>query len=374
MSYFLIPKINNIIVVNPKLEEYTGDYEIQLSHSLFNFHDTLHRKIINTCIAVDNENTSIISDISDNTTYENIVQCVNPHEYIFSTVPGSKLSVSKLNTKTSLFYDFLEVSISLNIFDVYKYNKSINVLHITPNHSDSVECYELLRENFCDNVAKYDEINEETTTSIGDNKYDFIFLEIKTTTKIKITPYIYSFIENIMVILRNQKIEGNAVIKINHIFHKQITDILFILSSLYEKVYILKPNSSNITTFEKYIICKKFQSNENNCKIHKLNYFKLSSVLKNSTNKQINTILDYEIPYYFTMKLNDINMIIGQQQLESLNTILNLLKNKNKEDRYDIMKKTNIHKAVMWCEKYKIPCNKFNDKINIFLPINTEGD
>ena len=35
-------------------------------------------------------------------------------------------------------------------------------------------------------------------------------------------------------------------------------------------------------------------------------------------------------------------MIIGQQQLESLTVILNLLKNKNKEEKGDIMKKNNM--------------------------------
>jgi hypothetical protein len=63
------------------------------------------------------------------------------------------------------------------------------------------------------------------------------------------------------------------------------------------------------------------------------------------------------------------NIIVGQQQLESLNLAINLLKNKNKDDKIELLKKSHIQKAVLWCEKYKIPCNKFSDKINIFLPI-----
>jgi hypothetical protein len=94
--------------------------------------------------------------------------------------------------------------------------------------------------------------------------------------------------------------------------------------------------------------------------------------LKKNPHKKITSILDSEATYYFTKKLNDINMIIGQQQLESLTVILNLLKNKNKEEKGDIMKKNNIQKAVSWCEKYKIPCNKFTEKTNMFLPINKE--
>ena len=42
---------------------------------------------------------------------------------------------------------------------------------------------------------------------------------------------------------------------------------------------------------------------------------------------------------------------------------------KNKYDKIETIKKSNIQKSVNWCEKYKIPCNKFTEKINIFLPI-----
>ena len=39
MSYFIIPKINNIIAVNPTVEENTSrDPSIHLSHSLFNYY------------------------------------------------------------------------------------------------------------------------------------------------------------------------------------------------------------------------------------------------------------------------------------------------------------------------------------------------
>ena len=35
----------------------------------------------------------------------------------------------------------------------------------------------------------------------------------------------------------------------------------------------------------------------------------------------------------------------------------------------DLLKKTHIQKSVIWCEKFKLPCNKFTEKTNIFLPI-----
>ena len=63
------------------------------------------------------------------------------------------------------------------------------------------------------------------------------------------------------------------------------------------------------------------------------------------------------------------NCIIGQQQLEALDLIISIFKNTNKEDKIEIIKKTNIQKSVNWCEKFQIPYNKFSDKTNIFLPI-----
>jgi hypothetical protein len=184
--------------------------------------------------------------------------------------------------------------------------------------------------------------------------------------------YVTTLIECLMLIFKNQEAGGSCVIKLNHIFHKQVIDILYMLSSLYEKVYVLKPNTSNITSFDKYIVCKNFQKNESKNLYYKCNYYRLIIFLKKLEDKNIVSILDFDIPNYFLTKINDMNIIIGQQQLESLDTIINILKNKNKENKIETIKKSNIQKSVIWCEKYKIPCNRFSEKINIFLPINKE--
>ena len=94
--------------------------------------------------------------------------------------------------------------------------------------------------------------------------------------------------------------------------------------------------------------------------------------LKKILDKNIVSILDYDIPNYFLSKIDDLNNTIGKQQLESLDLIINLLKNKNKEEKIQTIKKCNIQKSIAWCEKYKMPFNRFSEKINIFLPTNTE--
>jgi len=352
MSYYILPKINNVININP---QYTEDIDINpdISHSLYNYYNQLISQLRNNFL-----------DSSLNC-YDEISKMVNPYEYIFSKVPGSKFSVSKLKPKTNIFYDFLEITTSLNIFDPFK-NESISSLHISPNYNDTIECLEMLRENFNDEISYFNELNETNIKIIGDIKFDFLFFETKNTY---LNEYIISLIEFVMVILRNQQSGGNCVIKISEIFHKPIVEILYFLSSLFEKVYILKPNTSNITTFDKYIICKNFQNNETRIKNYKLNYFRLLVFLKKIEDKKIFSLFDFNVPYYFSMKINDMNIIVGQQQLESLNLAISLFKNKNKHEKIELLKKSHIQKAVLWCEKYKIPCNKFSEKINIFLPI-----
>jgi hypothetical protein len=165
---------------------------------------------------------------------------------------------------------------------------------------------------------------------------------------------------------------GNIIIKVDNIFYKPVVDMLYILSSLYEKVYITKPNTNNITSFDKYIVCKNFLLGDHFENYLNLNYYRLIIFIKKLDNRLIKQILNFEIPYYFKIKINDLNIIIGQQQLESLDQIITIYKNKNKEDKIESIKKSNIQKSVSWCEKYKIPCNKFTEKINIFLPIINE--
>ena len=357
MSYYILPKTNNIMNVNPIvcIDENLAPY---VSYSVFYYCNEILEQIKNICL---NEN-----DLSYNNYYE-ILKIVNPCEYIFSQVPGSKYSVSKLKLKSNIFYDFLEVCTTLNVLEPYKF-VSIKTLHITNNSTETIECFEMLRENFNDEIICYNEINDETMKQISDSKFNFLFFEKKiSNTK----NYITYLIEILMLIYRNQALNGCCIIKISDIFYKPVIDILYILSSLYEKTYILKPNTSSVTSYDKYIVCKNFQTNSDKTSNFRLNYYKLLVFLKKSENKNIASILDFEIPYYFTMKLDDINIIVGQQQIEYLDMVMNILKTKNK-DKIETIKKNNIQKSVAWCEKYKIPCNKFTEKTNIFLPINKE--
>lgn len=370
MSYYILPKINNNhLLIEPtftnNIEEYNKPF---ISHSLFFYYKEIDEQIQKYSSEFNfdplHDNMVIINDLK---------KIINPYEYIFSKVPGSRFSVSKLKPNSNLFYDILEISYTIDLFDIFE-KKDIESLFITKNYLDISDCLGIVRENYNNgkNISS-DTISPDLLHTIKDKSYDFIYYEYSSENTNK---YDFCIIQMVAIILRHQYKNGISIIKINSIFHKYIVDILFILSSMFEKIYIVKPNSNNITSFEKYIICKNYINDETIIDYYKNFYHIIQNTLKIYLNNQnthfISSLLKTEIPCYFLNKLDDMNIIIGQQQLESLNSIISIMKNKNKEDKLDLIKKTNIQKAINWCEKFKIPYNKFTEKTNIFLPTTKE--
>jgi|LakMenEpi03Aug12_release.lakeMendotaPanAssembly.Ray.scaffolds.fasta_scaffold54539_1 hypothetical protein len=363
MTYYLLPKNNNNISIIPNTDSI--DIKTYTSHSLYNFYNEIKKQLD---LLIQTDNVSLV--------FKNLVKNMNPYEYIFSKVPGTKYSISKLKAKSNLFYDLLEITNTLNLFDSF-FNKIMKSLHISENYIDSNQCIDFLRENQKNENINIENINEEIYNTINDKRYDFIFYEIKNIDFENLNDYILNFIQVLMILLKYQSNNGVCLIKINHIFHKPIIDILYILSSVYEKVYIIKPSTSNITIFDKYIVCRNFMLDDTKKEIYKNYYFKLAqfiSIYLQHNNNNISSIINCEIPSYFINKIDDINIIIGQQQLESIDQIINIIKNKNKDEKIETIKKSNIQKSITWCEKFKIPHNKFSEKVNIFLPLKIENE
>jgi hypothetical protein len=362
-NYYILPKINNKIQFKIHYD-YNNIRELYISQTLINYYCELKNEIIL---------------LNSNNTIENFNEIINPYEYIFSTVPGSNYSVSKLKPKSMMFYDLFEIFQNTNILETYNY-EIMNSLVVGTNYEDSLECLEMLRENYInDKFFCFHDYTSKLYNFIENNTFNFVIYEVKNY--INMNHYVILLLEFIVIIINNLQDNSNVIIKINNLFYKPVIEILYVLSSLFEKTIIVKPNTSNIINFDKYIVLQKFKSNQNSCEI-KTNYMTtLNNFIKfyneNNSNEKyelnIHSVTNCGLPYYFLNKIDDINIIIGQQQLETFNQIINLLKNSNKDDKIELLKKNNIQKSVNWCEKYKIPCNKFSDKINIFLPLSIEN-
>jgi hypothetical protein len=245
MSYYILPKNINIVNVNPNIS--FDKCKPYLSYSFLNYYLETKTQIINMF--------TFDTDLSDNT-FDEAIRIINPYEFIFSKVPGSKFSVSKLKPNTNLFYDLYEILNNLNFFENFK-NNPIKSLHISPNCDDSVECFEILREDYADDIIKYSSVDIDN--NVSENEIEYIFYEVAASNQ---EEYFISLIKIIIVILRNQKYNGNVIIKIKDILYKPVLDCLYLLTSLYDKVYIAKPHTNNITSLDRYIICRSFQHDE----------------------------------------------------------------------------------------------------------------
>ena len=159
-----------------------------------------------------------------------------------------------------------------------------------------------------------------------------------------------------------QKHNGNFVLKVFDCFNKCSVDIIYILNLLYHQVYIMKPYTSRIANSEKYIICKGFKVEDTTELVNKF----ISKFDKISEDNIISSIINIEIPYFFTCRLEEYNCILAQQQIENISITLNLIEN-NFSERIETLKKTNIQKCIIWCQKNNMPYNKHNHHTNIFL-------
>jgi polyphosphate kinase len=88
---------------------------------------------------------------------------------------------------------------------------------------------------------------------------------------------------------------------------------------------------------------------------------------KLDTPDDIHSILNIEHDYYFLNKIEEINVVLGQRQLENIITTLNIITNRNSYDKVDSMKKLHIQKSISWCEKHDISSVKLHSSNNIFL-------
>jgi hypothetical protein len=365
MNYYIIPKNNfnihiNLQLTNEKIKPY-------LSYSLIFYLNDVYSQLFKL---EDNLNVS-----DSEVTLEYINKIVNPFEFIHTNVPGSVISVSKVKPESSIFFELMEVFQLLNMNDTFSLKNKINIAHLTPNNASTNYLLNMIREDKDDNILcedfNFERLYNMFITNNYENKLDLIICEFEAHEYINTKKYITNMLLVLMIVIKYQTNQGTCVIKIDNIFYKSIIDILFILSALYDKIYLVKPIISNVTKGERYVICKSFNSgildksnlsNQINEKIIK------PAINTNSLNNiSVSSLIDNEIPYYFLNKLEESNAVIGQQQLEAYDQIINIYKNKNRDEKMENLKRNHIQKCIQWCEKNQLPHNKFIDKVNIFL-------
>ena len=344
MSYYILPKYANSKIINIKLE-LSDDSTVNtlINNPLVN--PSLIYYLNNILLQLNNPDFLL--------KFIKLNNIISPYKYIYSKTPIYNIPVSKLSL-SPISYIYIELIQLCNLFDNFNdASIAINYINININNFTFIDSINLLREN--NNDIHFNFIDLDTNLSIP-NYAEFINIDLSKTF-ISFNAYIISLINSLCYIFKNQKYGGLSIIKIDNLFYKPVIDILFILNTAYEKIYIVKPNASSIVKNDLYIVCKNFNFLPN---IEKLQDLTISS----DDSLIISSLVSDEIPYYFLNKIEEANIIIYHQKIQYIDQINNIIINKYK---FDNIKKNNIQKCVLWCEKYKIPHNKITDKVNIFL-------
>ena len=381
MSYYQLPRVNFFI---PKHIDYivnNNSPDIMISHSLARYLYEIKQRL-----------ETIENDWDIHKKY------TNPYEYIHTSIPHKKRCISKYNPLSRSYFKMIEI---INTFDLRFDSKPIHTFHIAEGPGGFIEAIANTRNCSHDSYIGMTILDDKNDPNIPAWKKTQNFLQKNKNVYIeggkdgtgdilKLENFVYckekygSSMELITgdggfdfsVDFNNQEVDvtnllmaqafyalvmqkkgGSFVLKIFDSFMNHTLDLLYILSSFYESVYIVKPYTSRYANSEKYIVCKNFMCS-NNSSFYSILYSAFVKMTQNNGDKPVVRFLNIPLSYQFIIKMEEYNAVFGQQQLENIHYTISLIESKHKQDKLEQLVKTNISKCVYWCNKYHIPCHK----------------
>jgi len=380
MLYFILPKIHGSIYTHLTCiasDEIQGDTtNTYISQSLFHYLSVIKEKI------------------KDQDDWDIYKKYTNPYEYIHTLVPQKKKSVAKYKPLSRAYFKMIEL---LEYFHLNQTSEPISSFHLAEGPGGFIEALSNVRNCKTDRyigMTLLDDKNDENIPAwkktdhfliehpnvfiengadgTGDilslanldycrKKYGssmdiitadggFDFSVDFNNQESNMTRLLFA---QICFAISMQKTNGSFILKIFDCFNESTVNMLCILSSFYKKVYITKPKTSRYANSEKYVVCKEFTGESSDAAFHFIrNAFERMTMTP--LNNTITCFLSCPISYYFYKKIEDYNAIFGQQQIENINTTLELIANKK---NVDTLIKMNIQKCIQWCNKHNIQYN-----------------
>ena len=326
----------------------------------------------------------------------------NPYEYVHTPVPGTKMAVCKLRPLSRSFYKLTEMYYMMGLDEILSGPRKIFYLaegpggfieamvslrskddthvamSLTDENDASVPGWKKARyflddnpcvaiENGADGTG--DLFNLQTLEQICDahgGSADFVTADggfnfasdfnrqEEASTQLIACQMAYVF--------GVQKAGGCSVVKFFDTFTQASLDLIYLLLIAYENVSWVKPCTSRFANSERYAVCKGFRLNN----ARECSKALRASIEKHARNTKIIRFLNCDIPYVVRNRVEEYNAIFGQQQVESISHTLCMIDNP-RHDRMDAMRKSNVNKCVMWCQKHKMPFNRLIPITNTFL-------
>jgi len=378
MTYYLLPRTDILLYKKLGLDLKNDPPEVIVSNALSSYLYEIKQKID--------------KQVKE---WDIFKKYTNPYEYINTLIPFNKKCVSKHKYLSRSYFKMIEI---INTFDIYFGEKPIKSFHLAEgpggfiealidvrkcpddlyvgmtiledtsdpnipawkkstnflkkNKNVFIECGSdntgniLSLENFVYCSEKYESSVEFITADGGfDFSLDF------NKQEINIAKLLFA---QICFALTMQKKGGCFVLKIFDCFMQHTIDLLYFLSSFYERVAIIKPNTSRYANSEKYVVCKGFLFSKNHDFYPYLHSAFCKMVLEDN---YVHRFIECPISYIYLIKLEEYNAIFGERQIENIQYTLSLIENKSKQERINTLINTNIQKCINWCIKYKIEYN-----------------
>ena len=346
MSYINIPSLN-FVDLNFKIIYKNNNN----SEDIIFISNSLHHYLSN-----------IKKQIDMYTTYWDYYKKItNPYEFIHTQVPNIKQSICKYKPLSRSFFKMIEI---INIFSFLNEKNSIKSFHLAEGPGGFIEAFNYKRDNnndkFYGMTLISDDVNipswKKSTSFVNTNKKVIIeYADSKTGDVFLKQNLLYCYnkyvnsmdyitadggfdfsvdfnkqedlstkliIAQIFFAIIMQKKNGNFILKIFDIFKIKTVEIIFLLTNLYDYVYIYKPYTSRVANSEKYIVCKNYKFN--NININNIIIDNFDEIINNIDN--IYSLFNISMPKFFLKKLEEINAIYGQQQIENINTTLNIIR------------------------------------------------
>jgi len=203
----------------------------------------------------------------------------------------------------------------------------------------------------CNFVGCYEKYGSSMDLITADGGFDFS-LDFNHQ-EVHIARLLYAQIAYALVMQRRG---GAFVLKIFDAFMAHTVDLLYLLSSMYEKVYITKPLTSRFANSEKYIVCQGFLPDSCGAFFPKLRdvFFYMTTL----TNMQhIGRFMQCSIPLHFRYRLEECNAVLGQQQVDTIHQTIALMNTYNNRERLEQLLRMNLQKCMDWCSSHRLEYN-----------------
>ena len=227
------------------------------------------------------------------------------------------------------------------------YLKKNNNIQICYGKDDTGNIYNI--ENILNFSSKFDNDADFIT---ADGGFDFSY----NFNKQEQLSYRIIFCE-VVTALHVQKKGGCFVCKFYDMYTYVTASIIYLLSSLYDNVYIDKPYTSRPANSEKYIICQGFKGIDPEY-LKKLDIVvKILGFIENEK-MFLTQIFDIDINNDIYEKLNKVNTHFFNTQINNIIKTINIIE----MDKNNTLEKTSIIKkqttyAFSWCKKYTCKIN-----------------